>query len=1341
MSEKKRKGSRKRHSSKLMRWLQTEGRRYCAIALCASLILGNIGQMAAAADSDPDKEFELDRVALYEAVQEAVLGDPVDESSFSFTGDASDTYAKAMFEDDIPLYELKPEIDDNKGNLKLRIFAKLGGDVILDDDVSIESGATQLYEIDGNEEFYFLLTNTSTQEQTAVIRVGEKETELITVVPNSAVVKSEPEGQVAAENLVDATALEEVGPGVTGETAAVQDSSNVVVSGSVSNSNSSGGGGGNGSGSGTTVSKTEDETVQETTEVTPEVTQPVETEVEKETQIAEESKATDETIGALEETNADETEDVKESEAISESDETKENEVISGSEASKENDTAQESGSAQESGADQGTVHEDENQAEADGNATDNSAAEENISDSASEGASDTLSEDTGAEISIDNGTSAVEDSGNETVVSVIGEAAGISLHKTYRVATSKATASNTTPSDAEEELASDSNATDSNAAKDVLDGQVWEAVSLDDAGVVVFATTAEELNLDPNIDTYIQTTENAVVIVKAEKGMLPEGVELSVAELDSSEENADKYQLAQAAVADEDYAGMVALDISFWYEGEEIEPEGYVDVAIKMNSDILPKEANPNTVAVQHLIESEDGNVQLDQVADSVNDHNGSVEVTEETIIAEYSVDSFSTFLITWGSYFSITVHYVNTNGGELNTNDTISSGETIEFASYKDNADTLLAYAGAYYGSETGEQVTSVSATVESNWSWSSWKYVNTYILTFYNGSTEVDQLTTYADQDPVEGDVYLVYQASDVVETPEVTTKKELSRTKTVISNDDGTYDLNLSVSGAIGSTSGEVPIDILLIVDKSNSMSSAMIKSVQNAIDTLTDVIGSNACIDERYSIVQFNSYSNTKTILDWTNDERAVDSAVDSSTSKGTNYEAAIDVGIEQLKTARSDAYTYVIFLTDGEPSQMGTSSSMQNSTSCQNAAEEAIKGMGCTSFYAIGIGDYNSSNLEGLCGNVNYDTTNGTSKSYGVDDIDKLSSVFAEIAAEATTMLCNNVVITDILSENVQVVMDTAGTAPEELVVTVTDANGNTVADIDGGQNSATVTLAETEQNPTGGPIVASYVDGQVKLVFPESYKLEENWTYTVTIKIRPSEEAYEAYRESGYTDTGDAGTGTYAEEKGFYSNKSATVTYKYNDVEESAEYAMPVIQINPGTLVIKKQFSGLDSLSAEELDAYKKNLTFEIVLNWSYSYFDETDKKTATTNKNIEQSCKLSDFEVDTDGNYVLTLSGLSPDTEYMVKEVEGSATVDGYILTTTVNGNSGFEVRGKVEAGEYENVEFSNTYRYSIVPPTGLFTTKIPYMLMLAVATLGIFGFTVSDFKKRALRKREDD
>lgn len=516
------------------------------------------------------------------------------------------------------------------------------------------------------------------------------------------------------------------------------------------------------------------------------------------------------------------------------------------------------------------------------------------------------------------------------------------------------------------------------------------------------------------------------------------------------------------------------------------------------------------------------------------------------------------------------------------------------------------------------------------------------------------------------------------------------KELTRDKIVTLNDDGTYDLTLTVSGAAGSITNPQKMDVLFIFDRSNSMNNySRLTYVKTAAKSLVNTLQDNKAIDARYSIVTFSSKNDTnygngtaddswyhlgwsewkKTGSDYRPSNNIADSIDEISPWGGTNYQAGIRKGITQLNSCRPGAQKVVIFLTDGLPTYHIGGGNGQNDNYKENigGAVQEIQGMKADAFYAIGVGsDFDNQwstpvqNLNKLCNNVQANQTglftvgdNGSSS-----DLEK---VFKDIAGDAVSILCSDVTVTDTLSENVEIVTSGSGTpVPNDFTITVENQNGQQVVT---GKGSVQV---------DGVTITASYnaETRQIVLDFPDDYQLKKGYTYKVTTKIQATEAAYEAYRNNGnsYPNTGDKGTGTHAEQAGLYTNNKATVDYTYNGKNYSAEYPMPVIQLKPGTLTITKQITG--DLENADITALKNKLTFTVNLNGTKS------------------SYTLNQFTPGANNTYSLTIGGLSPNTEYAV--TESGAEILGYVLDASSTGE-----KGTIAKGGTATAAFTNDYK----------------------------------------------
>ena len=521
-----------------------------------------------------------------------------------------------------------------------------------------------------------------------------------------------------------------------------------------------------------------------------------------------------------------------------------------------------------------------------------------------------------------------------------------------------------------------------------------------------------------------------------------------------------------------------------------------------------------------------------------------------------------------------------------------------------------------------------------------------------------------------------------------------EQELTRRKWVDYNAaDDTYDLSLSVSGAKGTQANPAKLDIVLVLDRSGSMkdpiskydSTTRLKAIKDAANTFIDAVGNNQSIDAKYKVITFSGPSSfleenqepgtcawmTPSDSSWSSAASAKHTISNITADGGTNYQAGIKKTKDALNSARAGAQTAVIFFSDGVPTYRDTFKSggksygwhpdygygnggNDDSNYNLDAAKDEAKNLSCNYFYCIGTGSAVPESLNDLASSANSVTYGSHTTNSAAD----LAKIFEDIAADITTFLCTNVTVTDVLSDNVQMVMG-SDNMPKKLVVTVKDKSGATV--------------------PTPVGITARY-DTQRKAIvmdFPDEYQLDPEYTYIVTATIEATEKAYENYRANGnaYPDTGEADTGvTSAEKRGVFSNKDgeAKVTYEYNKKPDEAEYPRPVIQLHPGTLIVKKNITG--DLTEAEKTALVNKMTVDVTINGD------------------EVKVPLSKFTEGSDETYTMTIEGLSPNTTYSV--TESGAEVEGYDLdaqgTTTTT-----ETVGK---GETKSVSITNNYTRAV-------------------------------------------
>ena len=149
---------------------------------------------------------------------------------------------------------------------------------------------------------------------------------------------------------------------------------------------------------------------------------------------------------------------------------------------------------------------------------------------------------------------------------------------------------------------------------------------------------------------------------------------------------------------------------------------------------------------------------------------------------------------------------------------------------------------------------------------------------------GKSKVNVTIEYYDD--TGGEYQIINSASTPVQPPTpgiVETKKELSHEKYIAKNEDGTYNLTLNVSGAVGSESYANKLDVLFVMDTSNSMkrgmdssrdqnnyttnSSSRFYNQQKAVEDAVAKLKNKKNVDAQFAVVAFDTQAGIKT--DWT----------------------------------------------------------------------------------------------------------------------------------------------------------------------------------------------------------------------------------------------------------------------------------------------------------------------------------------------------------------------------------------------------------------------------------------------------------------------------------------
>lgn len=754
--------------------------------------------------------------------------------------------------------------------------------------------------------------------------------------------------------------------------------------------------------------------------------------------------------------------------------------------------------------------------------------------------------------------------------------------------------------------------------------------------------TTEAKDETAPSELTY---TNDDVVITVSEvaEGAIPEGAELKVVPIlkddaDTQTQYAEVEQKIQekAAETETEIKGFLAYDITFVDEdGNEIEPNSEVKVSIEYKQAAIPAElseedAKNTEVSVMHLEEDADGNVS--QVVDM--GEAGKIDALETTDTkqvekVEVKTESFSYYTIYWiadnNIRDSVDVHYVDTAGNSLDGSVKLDQDKT---PSYEWNVDEPITLKESEYEADISGY-TYQYATVASDFRSADddpiiyrlklEKEGYGFGTSYYIQYSEQEEGNSWKKIEEGQ-EVYMVYELDSTGGGDGGSgATGDLAHRKYVTDKNDGTYDLTLDVTGAIGTETNPAKVDVVLALDLSGSMddynystNQSNIEDAKGAINTLITSLSENKTVESRWKLVTFES--NAKIVNNQWESASAMKTRISQYDSGdcdgGTNYEAALTQAGAALGTPDEDRIKIVVFLTDGQPTYHGQQTQGGGDYTTQKDYDGAVNGakkVNCDRFYAIGmnlppdvgyseyygqhLGIYKSG-LEVLQSVADNISGNPTTQVENVTNAD-LVKIFEGIAGNVTTYTATNVSITDTLTAEVDQVKDSQPT------VRVLNADNEDV----------------TATEVAAGKIVPTYdpETRKLRLDFDDNYELKKNYTYSVTIKIKPNDAAKNKYVENNYTytDVGEEGTGLTSEGKGgFFSNveNSAKVMWTTNGENKEGLYNRPVVQL-PETETPTPPPTTDKELSREKYVKDNKDGTYDLTLNVSGQVGSITNK------------------------------------------------------------------------------------------------------------------------------------
>ena len=831
---------------------------------------------------------------------------------------------------------------------------------------------------------------------------------------------------------------------------------------------------------------------------------------------------------------------------------------------------------------------------------------------------------------------------------------------------------------------------------------------------------------------TLNETVEGSGVTVQVDipAGSLPADARLT-AELLGASTDADAADTvadvaAELDEADVDYDGFVALDISFVdAAGAKIEPLQPVSVSFSLPADLLPAEADPATLAVQHLAEDETGEVEtVETVADVADETAGTVTVeagaaalsleedaaalpADAEVKAEFEVDGFSTFTVTFnwkpmvGDTKTATIQFVikDTDGNDIitsqnytyteytdeiwatasqkevarrNVEDLIRQQNMWEIDGHTDGGATqsYTFQTAVYVNGDERHPINQIGFGRYSDGSHTLEIGMRLYDAVFNAPESERGYYSVFDTNATLE----LVYHRTE--DSTTTINEPEPLYTKQVTKLPNGNYDLSLSVTGAVGNVIEAQKIDVLFVVDQSGSMEEWNFQeTVASCASALAESLGTNTNLDARFAVVTFGDglsnndyYDDAKQQLLWTSDYSKVYEAANQRSGGGTNYEAGLMAGRAAMIEARPDALKYVIFLSDGVPTYHynnsgGSTGGGDHTTEADinEALAEADNYTNVNGFFTVRVG------YEADADTYLEQLSNRVQAATGITNDDTFQDYTAENADQLTQKFQN--IESQITSINVK-------------NVTISDTLSSYVEGVTGKEPYYVIYDKEGNKDESISLPAPSCNGKSLSWALGNTYELIDGYTYELHLEIQPTNTAYQEYATNGYNvngHLGDKSTGDYAGKIGFYTNDSATLSYDTDMSDSNSSlYPMPVIQVPSTSLTISKT---MKDLPVDQWDTAADQITFTV---------KDDATAVATINLGTAPPADANYTIQKTDTGYTVVVNGLTVTKDYTVTET--CEKLNGYNVASTLAAN-GQNITMSKDAAQ-NKLDVTNTY-----------------------------------------------
>ena len=394
--------------------------------------------------------------------------------------------------------------------------------------------------------------------------------------------------------------------------------------------------------------------------------------------------------------------------------------------------------------------------------------------------------------------------------------------------------------------------------------------------------------------------------------------------------------------------------------------------------------------------------------------------------------------------------------------------------------------------------------------------------------NSEGTIDDAEENVDNDVVEDEVDDVVANGSVIknennENNSPTTSSGLTINKTAELVDGETVKITLTAEGEVTRTDAK-NADIVMVIDKSGSMNDKLDKIKEAATNFTNNILSNIQGSDVRIAIVtydyygKYNGYNGQGSYLNlgFSSSKDDINKAINAITAGGgTNTQAGIRRAAETLRGARKDAKKYVVFFTDGLPTQSysggnGTRVDSKYMTAAKNEYNKHFTSWNKTSsnnnqidakFYSVGVFTKASDTEKKQAVNFlktiqNVIDPDKFGEKYYTENLDVVNSIFTdisnEIAADINNTVATNVTINDIVTDYFNIVKDSWK---------VTDLKGNVInvqPEVTGNNITFKIGNISVSQGESKGGVIVTF-NAKVKDAYFGGKNIDTNVSANIT--------------------------------------------------------------------------------------------------------------------------------------------------------------------------------------------------------------------------------------------------